>query len=250
MVIGLVKVRKDLTGKRFGRLTIIKQVEDYISPKGNHYSQWFCKCDCGGDTIARGDDLNNKKVISCGCIKSENATIRNKENKKHNIYDLTGEYGIGYTSNTNEPFLFDLEDYNLIKDYTWYRDKRGYIVAVDNKKIIKMHRLIMNFPDLNEVDHKHGEHSKNDNRKSNLRIVTHSNNMMNIGLRKNNKSGVTGVSWDKNLNKWTAYINVDNIRHYLGSFDSFENAKYAREKGEEKYHGEFSYNNSVKEVVL
>jgi hypothetical protein len=39
--------------------------------------------------------------------------------KKFNQYDLSGSYGIGYCSNTNNPFYFDLEDYDLIKDYCW-----------------------------------------------------------------------------------------------------------------------------------
>lgn len=247
----MVKVKNDLTGKKFGRLTVIKQAEDYISPSNKHYSQWMCKCNCNNESeiIVRSDDLNNGKVQSCGCLKSEKTLMRNIQNKRFNTYDLSGEYGVGYTSK-GEEFYFDLEDYNKIKDYTWYKDKRGYIVTSKNRKIIKLHRLIMDFPNLiYDIDHKHGDLSKNDNRKSNLRISTHSQNMMNSKLRSNNKSGVTGVSWDKNQNKWIAYIGANNNTKYLGSFDVFENAVKARIKAEEKYHGEYSYNNNVKRVI-
>ena len=46
-----------------------------------------------------------------------------KCNKKYNKYDLSGEYGIGWTSNTNQEFYFDLEDYDKIKDYCWIYNK-------------------------------------------------------------------------------------------------------------------------------
>lgn len=39
----------DLTGQKFEKLTVIKKVENYVSPKGQTQSQWLCKCDCGSD---------------------------------------------------------------------------------------------------------------------------------------------------------------------------------------------------------
>ena len=46
--------------------------------------------------------------------------------KKHNKYDLSGEYGIVYTSN-GEEYWFDKEDYDKIKDYYWRKDPHGYL---------------------------------------------------------------------------------------------------------------------------
>lgn len=237
------RVAKDLTGQKFGKLTVIKRVENRIYSNGYETPQWLCKCDCGNDTIVIGKNLTKKNgTKSCGCFIAENMS---KIKKRYNTYDLTGEYGIGYTSN-NKEFYFDLEDYDKIKDYCWYIHKSGYVVSSNNdsRQTIKMHRLILDCNDDLTPDHIHGKDTRNDNRKSNLRIVTHSQNMMNRKLS-NNKSGVTGVFWDKNINKWLAYINVDKVRHYLGSFDSFENAKSVRKKAEEKYHGEYSYDNSM-----
>lgn len=37
----------DLTGQKFGRLTVVKRVENYVSPKGQKQAQWLCKCKCG-----------------------------------------------------------------------------------------------------------------------------------------------------------------------------------------------------------
>ena len=37
----------DLTGQKFGRLTVLKRAENYISPNGEKRAQWLCKCECG-----------------------------------------------------------------------------------------------------------------------------------------------------------------------------------------------------------
>ena len=58
----------DLTGKRFGRLTVISRAEEYIAPNGWHTPQWLCKCDCGKTTIARGQYLRRGTTASCGCF--------------------------------------------------------------------------------------------------------------------------------------------------------------------------------------
>lgn len=112
----MVKVREDLTGKRFGRLTVLEQAEDYIKPNGEHEAMWLCQCDCGNQKIILGTSLRHGRTKSCGCFDKETSAIQGKLNKKYNTYDLSGEYGIGYTSK-GEEFYFDLEDYDKIKDY-------------------------------------------------------------------------------------------------------------------------------------
>lgn len=61
----------DLTGLRFGRLTIIKRADDYISPKGARHVQWECKCDCGKSVVASSCQLNSGNAKSCGCLRKE-----------------------------------------------------------------------------------------------------------------------------------------------------------------------------------
>lgn len=233
---------RDLTGQKFGRLTAIKRVEDYIEPSsGRHRARWLCKCDCGNETIVLDGNLIKKNgVKSCGCLRRDFAYNLNKSTNK---YDLTGEYGIGYTSK-GEEFYFDLEDYELIKDYCWYINNRKYVCSkVDNKQIL-FHRVVLQVSDEYEVDHKHGKQSRHDNRKFNLRCCAHSDNMKNVGLRINNTSGVTGVNFDKNKQKWIARIVIEGKRTVLGEYDNFDDAKMERLEAEEKYYGEFSYSNS------
>ena len=52
----------DLTGQKFGRLTVIERVEDAITEKGNRFARWHCNCDCGNnDVIVYGSALTRKK---------------------------------------------------------------------------------------------------------------------------------------------------------------------------------------------
>lgn len=98
---------------------------------------------------------------------------------------------------------------------------------------------------MEEVDHiihPHGNEHKIDNRKSNLRLVTKSQNQMNRGLQDNNTSGVVGVHFAKKQEKWIAYIKINGKRKHLGSFSNKNDAILARKHAEEVYFGEYQYN--------
>lgn len=238
---------KDLTGKKFGRLIVLSRADDYISPNGNKFVQWLCRCDCGNQIIVTGSNLKQGNVKSCGCLRSD---VSSNKLTKQNRYDLSGEYGVGYTYK-GEKFYFDLEDYDKIKDYCWHKDKKGYLCAsakISGKNsTVKMHRIISGCNDNNfYIDHKHGKESRNDNRKSNLRIATKSQNNINKGLRSNNTSGATGVGYSNN--KWYARITINKKRIPLGVFNSFDEALNARKMAEEKYFGDWSYDNSMSDV--
>lgn len=233
----------DLTGMKLNKLTVIKRVEN--NKRGE--SQWLCVCDCKSDNknevIVVGNKLKSGTTKSCGCLQKEKAVQLGKSKKKYNTYDLSGEYGIGYTFK-GEEFYFDLEDYDLIKNYCWSMIDLGYIVTnikYDNKfHGVRMHRLVMNCPDDMDVDHIF--HNEYDNRKEFLRIVTESQNEMNQKIRINNTSGVPGVSLVKN--KWRARIRINNKDIHLGYFINKEDAIQARKQGEEKYFGEYAFKNN------
>lgn len=243
-----VKVKDNLVGKKFNRLTVVSRADDYIYPNGKRLARWLCVCDCGSQCIVRGTALRDKSTQSCGCLQKENAAAAaSVANKKYNNYDLSGEYGIGYTSNTNKEFYFDLEDYDKIKNYCWYEDTGGYIAACVNNKHLAIHRLIMLSEDdlYNkniDVDHRHGHNTRNDNRKYNLRVATRQENLRNKTLISTNKSGFIGVSFRKNRNKWRAYINIDKGSQLsLGNYETFTEAVKARIEGELKYFNDFAY---------
>lgn len=245
----MVKIKEDLTGKKFFRLTVVQQTEDYISPNGKHLARWICKCDCGNpnDIIVIGTDLKKGHTTSCGCLKLELASKMGKSRNKFNPVDLESkEYGIGYTFK-GEEFWFDKEDYDKIKDYCWYYNQRGYVVArgKNGENAVYLHIIIMSpVPDGMIVDHKKHpprNEKKVDNRKSNLEIKTASQNNINSSMYLNNTSGTKGVSWNKRFQKWMAYIQVDKKRMHLGYFDNKNDAIRTRKEAEIKYFGEYRY---------
>lgn len=245
----MVKTKDDLTGRQFDRLTVIQQAEDYIEPNGKHQPQWLCRCSCGNsnDIVVLGKDLKSKHTKSCGCLKSEKTSQLGLSKNKQNLIDLSSKnYAIGYTSK-GEEFWFDKEDYDLIKNYCWYYDARGYVVARgkgDNNRIA-LHTLVMSpIPDGMVVDHKchpPRNEKKVDNRKSNLEIKTISQNNINSSMYLNNTSGIKGVSWHKRIEKWRAYIQVDKKNIHLGYFINLQDAINARKTAEIKYFGEYRY---------
>lgn len=246
---------EDMIGKKFNRLTVIEK-SDIKNKNGNRL--WKCICDCqlelpeeerkytyaSKSALVRGIEGYKKGTIkSCGCLHREKASINGLKNKKTNKYDISHEYGIGWTS-TDKEFYFDLEDYDLIKQYCWHEHQDGYLRTLyshyfdeDGKrhnKYIMMHQLVMNAKGIDHID----GNPKN-NQKSNLRIVTHSENMKNMKLSENNTTGCKGVYHTK-YNTWNARISYNNIVYNLGTFKSYEGAYKARKEAEIKYYGEFN----------
>ena len=62
-----------MTGMRFGNLTVIGQADDQISPDGRHRKMWLCQCDCGNKKTVNGDNLRDRRTISCGCFQKKRA---------------------------------------------------------------------------------------------------------------------------------------------------------------------------------
>lgn len=60
-----------MIGLRSGRLTVVRQGENYISPKGYPHKRWECVCDCGTTISVRGNSLKNGHTKSCGCLRKE-----------------------------------------------------------------------------------------------------------------------------------------------------------------------------------
>jgi len=232
----------DLTGQTFGRLTVIERDRSRKKPV-----YWSCICSCENRTIKSivASSLLKGKTKSCGCIRRETIVQTHLNNKKYNLYDLTGEYGIGYTFNANKSFYFSLEDYELIKNNCWRENSNGYIETSINRKNVLMHRIIMNAKADEDVDHIH--HNTNDNRREQLRIVTTSQNCMNSSLNKGSTSGVKGVTWNRFKGYWEAHISVNGKNMVIGrTYSDIESATKARKEAEEKYQGKYSYDNSMK----
>ena len=75
-----------MTGKKFGKLTVIK----YSGEKQKNVRMWECQCDCGNIVKVRTDSLTSGKVISCGCSKKSEEKIKHMIGARH-IVDHTSD---------------------------------------------------------------------------------------------------------------------------------------------------------------
>ena len=117
---------------------------------------------------------------------------------------------------------------------------KGYFSTTIKSKFYLIHRLIfMMFYGYipSEIDHING--IRNDNRIENLRPANNQN-QHNSKIRKDNKSGVKGVYWFKELQKWKVDIGICGKRKYIGVFKDLELAELVAIEARDKYHGKFA----------
>lgn len=196
--------------------------------------KWICRCSCGTTCIVSGCNLRSGKTLSCGCYQKEMAS---GTHKLFNAYDLSGEFGVGYDSKGRE-FYFDLEDHDKIKGVCWNVGNDGRVSGMLHGHMVRMHKVVTGTT-FEIIDH--ANNKPWDNRKFNLRISNKQTNGINRGCNKNNKLGVKGVNRATGSEKFTARIMVNGKTLYLGTYNTIEEAKVARDSAEKEYFGEFAY---------
>lgn len=134
--------------------------------------------------------------------------------------------------------MFDISDYDIIKNYTWYISKRGYVTTNIKRKATPMHKVLLSYKKGFVVDHISGD--KLDNRRSNLRICTQQENMFNQKLRSTNTSGYIGVSYIDRVCRYEAYLHKDGKKYYLGLYDSPVEAAIERDKMAKFHFGKYA----------
>lgn len=153
--------------------------------------------------------------------------------RKRNEYHIAGNTVYVLLKKTDKYMICDLEDWEKYKDLTWMLVE-GYACSnknIDNPKRLKFHRLVMNPPKDMEIDHIN--HNTLDNRKENLRIVSHVVNMANRKKPYNNKTGIKGIYQKDGY--YYAQMRINNKSIYLGRYKTLEEAKAAMIKGEYIY---------------
>ena len=220
----IYEIAYDLTGKVIGHLTVIK----YLS-KG----RWQCQCDCVPNKliVARSDRLRSGMTTSCGCIKRNAHLI-----KKWDFIEIDDNtYGVPLTK--GQIAFIDKTDSDIINGHTWgaqYHKKRNVFYAMSHEG--SMHKIIMNPPKGMDVDHK--DRNTLNNRRSNLRICSRTQNNMNRPKQKNNRSGYKGIA-ENQCGNFFARITANKKITYLGTFKTPEEASQAYINAAKEIQGEF-----------
>ena len=226
----------DLIGKKFGKLTAIKfdRIEHHRDLKGKNRDKgyWLCQCDCGNKVSITRNELVTGKTKSCGCLIKEVA----KERAKKNLINLTGKrFGnlvvIGMAKTENK--ILNNGDNRTI--YYWKcKCDCGNQVMVEGNRLRE--GRIKDCEDIKRNATKSYTQIGNEFKKEN--ILKEGTRLDNLSgkLSKANTSGVRGVSFKKDKNKYKATIGFQKKTYFLGYYDNLEEAKKAREKAEEKYY--------------
>jgi hypothetical protein len=117
----------------------------------------------------------------------------------------------------------------------------GYFhIAIENSKYMAHRIVFLIFYGWEPASIDHIDMNKSNNDPKNLRPATFAQNNANMSANKANKSGVKGVHWHKQTNKWIAKIGVNGKHVHLGMFNNKDDAAKAYEVASIKYWGEFA----------
>ena len=121
-------------------------------------------------------------------------------------------------------------------------NSNGYYEVYVEGRLWLVHRIIWaltNGRDPGGLEVDHINRIKTDNRPSNLRLATASQQKMNTSGHSRNTSGVRGVSFNKSQKKWVAYLNKGSVTYWLGAFAHLDDAAAARSEAELEHFGSF-----------
>lgn len=216
-----------MKGMVFHNLTVIEEAGK--DKRGE--IKWRCVCDCGNETIVLGGNLRTGHIKSCGHCKTP-------------LYIDEGNY-IRCIVTNGKSFIFDKQDYPIVKNYNWTVEKLGYVRTNVKNKNVRLHRLIMRPSKGKVIDHINGDRA--DCRRSNMRITNNQNNIFNQRLRSTNTSGYKGVFLDKRRNTYYSSITCNGKTCHIGTFRTdqiIEAAKAYNQKAIELF-GEYAFLNPV-----
>lgn len=222
---------KDMPGRRFGKLTVISLDCENISKN----RRWFCKCDCGTIKSIWGSPLRRGRIVSCGCSRSLDRNYPEPSPVKNARWIC-----LGYGRFT----LIDADQYEIVSKKKWTLSAAGYARTngfVNGKKSanVYLHRFILGLKSGEIADHISGD--KLDNRKSNLRTVTQSENIHNTHCKPRSSTGFRGVI--KSRGKYTATITVCKKRIYMGEFLASHEAARAYDFASAFFYGKHCFLN-------
>ncbi len=213
----------NLLGKVFGKAKVIA----FDSVQGE-FSFWKMKCDCGNVYVASSKKIK-KNINGCG--------------KHGRPFEVQGDYIKVDVSTKKYTNMYTLVDKDIhakyMRESSWFCDKSGdgvfYVRGTFNKQRIRLHKLVLPAEEGFVIDHING--NTMDNTRGNLRAVTQGCNTKNASQSKSNRTGCTGVYLNIR-GKYVASIQRQKKNIHLGTYNTLEEAAYARKVAEklEGYH--------------
>ena len=219
------------------RLTLVKDLGTRpCGNKGNTIRWGLYKCICGKEKEIRTCDVNRGVTVSCGCYNNEKLI---KRNTKHGL-------------SKTDLYVVWLEIVRRCTKVEKYKDYAGRGIRLcdewfDFVEFFKWSNLNCYKKGL-QIDRIDNDGNYEP---SNCHFVTSAENCA-VGKRrksKKNKSGYTGVTWNKKYGKWYVQIGIESTSKFIGSFNNIDNAVQARISKEIELFGEQRTNfHFVKEV--
>lgn len=222
-------IKQNLKGQRFGRLTAL-----YTVPNNNYHTRWHCVCDCGNTKDVLQQNLVNGHVRSCGCLHVE----RNKE--KLAVLNESMQRESHHETKTRLYHIWiNMKSRCFDENSTTFHHYGGRGITVCREWAssflsFKEWATANGYSDELSIDRINvdGNYCP-----ENCRWVSGSIQQFNKRKPRRNTSGHVGVSWNKKSGKWYSYITKDYVMHFLGSFDSLDDAIAARKAAEIQYFG-------------
>ena len=229
-----LRIRKSFDGEVFGRLTVVKDVEDKVSSRGSVKRRVECVCECGNTVVVTLGHLRSGRTSSCGCLHAE---IAKRVNTSHGMTN-TRPFKIWckMRQRCTDPNIESFKNYGGrgIKYSEEWETFEGFWEDMQEgySDDLTLDRIDVN-----------GNYCK-----ENCRWATYTEQARNQRTKSNNKSGKSGVR-ENSKGKFEAYITADYKQIYLGTYLTFEEAVAAREAGELKYHGKIKQPDAVLEKL-
>jgi len=213
---------KDLTGQRFGKLTVLSLAEPVYTKAGKPARRWNCRCDCGNELVVLQSSLTSKNgTRSCGCSRSDY--------QRAHMEDLTGKR-FGRLIVLSQEDLPEKQSNGNTVGWRCRCDCGKEIVATRKQLVnqgLKSCGCLLSDTARDKIKNNVLRHYKG---------TTISAINPNRSPNRNNTSGVKGVYWSKSEKKWTAKIGLQNKSITIGRFDTLEDAAKAREQAEKDIH--------------
>ena len=209
----------DLTGQRFGRLVVVEK-----SGRLHGRTAWLCKCDCGNEKKIGQSNLRQERTRSCGCLKKESVSKLFKKditNKRFGKLVAIKDSGTKLGGKTRWICKCDCGNESIV---TIDNLTSGHVSSCG---CYQKELLSERTPRI---------HKKMIKRKYGKSLVEGTSlPSLTSKIYINNKSGVKGVSFDRNSNRWVANIGLKGEVKRLGSFHNKQDAINVRKEAEDKY---------------